>query len=889
MKNQKKYKFFLTSLIGLVLSLQFSVQLFSQNLDTLSFSSPLEDSIQASSTGVPAMANDSISDTLTLSKVGVKISPDAVTDIVEYSAVDSIYFDLDRKEIHMYNESKVHYTDIDLSSAYIGVNLDKSELTATGLPDSTGKVANTPDFKSGETGFLCEEMRYNFKSKKGVVQTIKTSDEQGTLIAKKVKKFADNSANLRNGSYSTCDLDHPHFALKFKKAMQIPDDKIVTGPAYMEIEGLPLPIVLPFGYFPDNKKHKSGIKIPTYGESPTRGFFFQNGGFYWYINDYMDLTLTGDIYTLGSWALRPQFRYKKRYKYTGNIDIGYAVNVIGQEGEPDYGRRPDFSIKWKHSQDAKARPNSRFSANVNIKTSGFNKYNTKSTAEYLNNSFQSSITYSTTIAKRFRITLSGNHSQNTKTKIMTLTLPNFSMSMDQVYPFRRKEPSGKLRWYENIGLTYSLNVQGKFQTYDSLFLTPQMWEDFKNGAQHNIKLNGGSIKVLKYLKWTNSASYTEKWYSKKYKQLWQNNPIYNYSIIDGMMVLDSTIANGDVIQDPISGFYAVREFNASSSLNTTIYGMYSFRKGPVNAIRHVINPSISLSYHPDFTSDYWGYYDSYYDEKNLEILYYLYEGNPFGGKPGGKSGSVSFGLSQNLEMKVRSKKDTITGTKKIKLIENLRLGTSYNMAKDSIRWSLLSVSGNTRLFERLNLTYSGKFDPYAVDTAGAQINTFQWTINKKLLRPENHNWRIGLDYRMDSKMFQSKDKDKKKKHNSSLPTWNISFKYNLTYGQEIIYKGFYWNYDITKEPSITHTIGINGNYSPSPLWKVDFRTNFDLEAEKIAFTEIGIYRDLHCWEMSFKWIPMGTRKSYMFTIKIKSPMLQDVKYEMRDDFRDNGL
>jgi lipopolysaccharide assembly outer membrane protein LptD (OstA) len=825
---------------------------------------------------------DSLSpDSLSVQRDSVRLSPDAIKDIVDFSATDSVYIDLDTKMVYMFREAKVHYTDIDLSSGYIEVDLEKNELLARGIPDSTGKIAGNPDFKSGETGFVSKEMHYNFKTKKGVVENIKTSDDQGTILAQRVKKYEDNSANLLNGSYSTCELDHPHFALKFKKARQIPDDKIVTGPAYLEVEGLPLPLVLPFGYFPNNKKHKSGIIIPTYGESPTLGFFFKGGGFYWYINEYMDIKLTGDIYTLGSWAINPVFRYKKRYSYNGNLRLGYAVNIIGEKGEPDYKKHPDFSIQWTHSQDPKANPNGRFSANVNIRTSGFNKYNSNNTDNYLKSSFQSSINYSTTIAKRFRLSISANHMQNMQTKQMTITLPNLNLSMDKFFPFRQKERTGKIRWFENIGLTYSMNAQGKVTSYDSLFLSPAMWENYQKGARHKVTLDFGTIKLLKYIKWTNSANYNENWYPEKTLYRWNDT--------------STVVGSGgylDTISD-VSGFYSQRDFSASSSINTTIYGMYVFSKGPVKALRHVVTPSVSLRYHPDFTTDFWGYYAHYVDSAGKEKQYYLYDNQLFASNPGMESGNINISISQNLEMKVRSREDTISGMKKIKLIDNLRVSTSYDMAKDSLNWSGLNVSANTKLFKRITLTYSGNFDPYAVDTTGARINVFQWELDKQLLRPLKHQWKMGFNYRLDQGLFSSKkektNNDKKAKSGQSLLKWNMSINYNIAYTQVLKYYRNSRDYMITKEPELIHAIDLSGNFVPSPNWKVDFRTNFDLENEQITYTEIGVYRDLHCWEMSFKWVPSGYRKSYMFSIRIKASMLKDIKWEKKSDFRDNGF
>ncbi len=827
------------------------------------------------------------------------ISTNAIESTVEYKAEDSIRIDLTTKKVFMYKNDEINYQDINLKADYVEIEFTTSEVYATGSEDSLGNPVGRPVFTMGDNSFESESMRYNYETKKGLVEKVITEDAEGYLHGDVVKKMPNDVTNVYHGSYTTCELEHPHFAFEFNKAKVIPENKIVTGPAYMVIEDVPTPLVIPFGLFPNKKGQRSGIVIPTWGESTNRGFYFENGGYYFGISDYLDFKLVGDIYTLGSWAVKPSMNYRKRYKFNGYLSASYADNKLGEEGTENFQRTKSFSIKWQHSQDPKARPRSKFSANVNILSSQHNKFNPVSSNEYLRNTFQSSVSYSTNFASKYFLNLSLNHSQNTITREISLSLPTVSFNVNRFYPFRAKKMVGKLKWYENISVNYNMAADNRIDTYDSLLFDQDIVDKMRNGIKHNVSISSGSIKLLKHLVWSNSINYTERWYSQQHVKSWRNDTLY----------LDEGPIDGYVGTDTIYGFNAVRDFNFSTSLSTTAYGMFSYKKGPVKAIRHVLRPSIGFSMRPDFSTPGWGYYRYYINENGEREKYSLYDGFIYGTAPEGRSGALSFRLSNNLEMKVRSRNDTVTGTKKIVLIEDLSIGTGYDFARDSLNLNKLTVSGRTTLFKQLQVNYSSSFDPYVLDSNGRRLNKFEWNENKRLFRPENHSWRLGISWRLSSETF---GKNKKKSPEADEPRessagtaqeladvnqnlegyvdWNIPWSLNLSYDFNYTltykYQNGYWNYDISKDKKLIQTLSFSGDINITPKWKFGFRSGYNFETGELTYTSVDVYRDLHCWEMRFNWIPYGFRQSWNFSINIKSALLQDLKLDKKKDFRD---
>ena len=809
---------------------------------------------------------------------------------VEYKSADSLFFDLINNKTYLFYNAEIQYQNINLKADYIEIDFSTNTLFASGLPDSAGVIKGTPIFTEGLQSFMSNTMSYNFDTKRGFIKDVITQEGDGFLHGKAVKKMEDDITNVRHGSYTTCNLDCPHFEFRYQKAKVIPSDKIVTGPVYLVIEDVPLPLAIPFGFFPNKKGQTSGILIPTYGESDNRGFYFENGGYYWGISDYMELYIRGDIYTRGSWAVKPSLNYRKRYKYNGAMHLSYANNVLGEEGTPTFRKSKDFSIRWNHNQDPKAHPTRRLSASVNIQSSKFNQFNPVSTENFLSNTFTSSVSYQKSFSGKYFLNVSATHSQNTLNNSVTMTLPDVSFNVTRFYPFRRKTRVGALRWYEDISVNYTMNARNQVNTIDSLMFRPETLQNFRNGVKHSIPVSS-NIKVLKHFNLTNTLNFTERWYTERIERKW----------IDSDLDDEGNPLPGYVDRDTLSGFYGVRDFSYNASLNTTLYGMMQFKRGPLRAVRHVVNPSVGFSFRPDFGSEFWNYYGVVQtDTAGRTQRYSFYQGATYGVPPDGRSGSLNFGLSNNLEIKVRSKKDTLTGVRKVKVIDNLSISSAYDIARDSLRWSDLSVSGRTTLFRNLQIQYSGRWSPYALDSLGQRINTFLWETDRKLLRRENTTWNFSMRYSVNSNTFAGKGKTKGDGRSSDFGTedelaevlmypehfidwdqpWSLSIDYSLRLTNQ------YKPREDTYDKQTIQSLNFSGDINITPKWKVGFRSGYDFVNNKFTYTSFNFYRDLHCWEMRFNWIPAGGMKSWNFQINVKSPMLQDLKLTRKKDFRD---
>lgn len=816
----------------------------------------------------------------------------ALENKVVYHSSDSLYFDLARNKSFLFVNAEIQYGDINLKAHYIEIDFASNTLFASGLPDSTGKMHGTPVFAQGAQSFVANTMSYNFNTKRGYIREVITQEGEGFLHGQAVKKMEDDITNVGVGSYTTCNLDCPHFEFQFQKAKVIPGEKIITGPVFFVIEGVPLPLAIPFGYFPNKKGQTSGIKIPSYGDANTRGFYLENGGYYWGISDYLELYILGDIYSRGSWALKPDLNYRKRYKYNGRLNLNYAINITGDEGTPTFEKRKDFAIRWNHSQDPKAHPTQKFSANVNVQSSKFNRFNPVSTQNFLSNTFQSSISYQRSFAGKYFLNLSATHSQNTLNNSVTMTLPELSFNATRFYPFRRKTRVGALRWYEDISVNYTMNARNQVTALDSLLFRPETLNDFRNGMKHTIPVTS-NLKVLKHFNLSNSMNFTERWYSQRIEKRW----------VDDELDDEGNLKPGAVKNDTLSGFYGVRDFTYQASINTTVYGMMQFKKGYLRAVRHVVNPSVGFSFRPDFGSEYWDYWNNVQiDTAGRTQRYSYYQNSIYGTPPDGKSGSLNFSLSNNLEVKVRSKRDTVTGTRKVKLIESLSINGSYDLARDSLRWSSLNVSGRTTLFKNLQIQYTGRWSPYAIDSLGRMINKFVWDVDRRILRRENTSWNFSMRYSINSSTFGSKTQASTSQATSTDESgseeemaeimmnpdefidwnqpWNFSMDYSLRLSSQFSVQNDKF------ETQTVQSLNFNGDISLTQKWKIGFRSGYDFVSNKFTYTSFNFYRDLHCWEMRFNWIPTGTMKSWNFQINVKSPMLQDLKLTRKKDFRD---
>jgi lipopolysaccharide assembly outer membrane protein LptD (OstA) len=803
---------------------------------------------------------------------------------VEYSAKDSLRFDIKDQKVFLYKEADIKYEKIGLKSGYVEINFPLKTVYATGIKDSVGKEIQVPEFTEGTQKFKSKVITYNYDTKRGYIQNVFTKQDEGYLHGTIVKKMENNITYLKDGWYTTCDREEdPHYEFKFGKAKVIPGKEIITGPAYLMIAGVPVPLGIPFGYFPSKSGRHSGIMMPAYGESNSQGFFLTGGGYYWAMNKYVDLYLLGDIYSRGSWAVNPKMKYIYRYHYSGAFDIKYGVSRTGAADSPDFSKSTDFHIQWSHAQDAKARPHSTFSASVNIISENFNKTNAiTSVPSYLSNTFQSSINYTTNWNDNYNLTINISHSQNTLNKTIDITGPSLSFGVNQFYPFRKKNHVGKLRWYENISTKYSLDASNQYSTTDSLIFKKKWWNGLKYGIKHSVPISA-TFHILKYFNWTNSITLNDKMYFSTIRKRYV--PLANQVNHKDTLLIDT-------VRQFANGF----DGSASTSLNTRLYGMYQFKHGPIVAIRHMVSPTISFTYSPNFGSAAWGYsrYATNDTNKNPQ-KYSIFEQGLYGGPALQKSGLLAFSISNNLEMKVKSKKDTVTGTKKIVLIENLTLNETYDITKDTNRWSNFTIQGYTTLFKNLRVTYGGAWDPYVRDTSGRDTRKTELEVNHRLLRLDNTLWDLGLSYSLSS------DKSKKKKTTTKgseqerkdindnydyyvdfdIP-WKFSLAYKFTY-QKVPEK---FIGEIRRIGSITQTLGFNGELNITPKWKVTMTSGWDFTNGQLSFTSIDLYRDLHCWEMRFGWIPKGAQQSWNFSINVKASVLQDLKLDKKKDFRD---
>lgn len=797
-------------------------------------------------------------------------------DRVNYSSKDSITIDLSLKKVFLYNESKIKYQGIELESGEMSINFKTKSLSAQGIMDSNNNMVQYPIFKEKGTEYRSTNIDYNFDTKKGYIKGVFTKEGEGYLHGEKVKKVDDKTMYISHGKFTTCDLDHPHFSINFSKAKAITQDKIITGPAWFSIMDIPLPLGIPFGYFPFTSTKQSGLLIPTYGYAQNRGYYLRNLGWYFAINDYVDLIAQGDIYTNLSWAVNLRSNYVKRYKYRGNLELRFEENKTGIKNTPSFSSSTDFKLRWTHQQDAKSNPNSNFSANVNLVSRSFNQY-AVNVSDYFNNTTTSSIAYSRKLGKKFNLTANLGESYNINTGSINLDLPSITLSSSQFYPFRKKQSKGKQSWYENISFTYRTSLVNNINTIDSLLFTQEVFRNMKNGMSHSIPIQS-SVKILKHFNWTNSINYNERWYL--------NSTIKQYNPITDL-----------VDKDTVFGFISNRDVSFNTSLTTRLYGMFAFKKGYIKALRHVINPSLSMNFTPDFSDPSLGFYNFYLDKLGNKVFYSKTEDGMFGSPPRGKSGIVSFNLGNNLEMKVGSKKDSIKNERKIVLLESFNISTGYDLAKDSVNWQPLRITARTTLFQRLVINYSASYTPYVINQSGQLTNEFLYNKEKILFKNQNSQWDLNLNWQLNSK-----------KSNTQTSTDNISpteqtyspfanpnevFGYNVDFtipwslnlGLNFSRLSSYIVALANYQTNLSSVLSAKGDINLTNKWKIGFTSGYDFINKDFTYTSIDFYRDLHCWEMRMNWIPFGPRAGWNFTIAVKASMLQDLKYEMRDDFR----
>ncbi len=829
-----------------------------------------------------------------------------LTDKIRYKAKDYVKMSQSEKKIYLYNEAEVYYEDTELKAGIIIIDYTTNEVYAGRIKDSTGNLIQDPYFKQGNNIIEPDSIKFNFNTKKALIWNSKSEQGLGgggmNVFASLTKKENDSVYFLKEGKLTTSkDVLNPEYYIRIRKAKFVPGKKVIAGFSNMYIADVPTPIAVPFAYFPMSDSRTSGLIFPTFGEVNDRGYFIQNGGYYFVLSPYFDLAVLGDFYTNGSYGFRTESNYRKRYKYNGRLNFRYENQVNSQKGFSDYSRGTQYNIQWSHSQDSKASPNSNFSASVNLGSSKYYKesLNQLNTPNHLNNTLSSSISYSKTFPAypSINLSLTANHSQNTNTEKIDMTLPALRASMERIFPFAPKNGSKK-GILQNINFQYSLTADNKYSTDDDNFFSAKMFEEARTGVRHDIPIST-NFKVLKYLSVSVGGSYNDVWAFKTIKK-------NNY-----------TEENGVVI-DTLQGFDRFNKYNYSASIGTTLYGTFNFEKEGRNlkAIRHTVRPSISWGYNPSFEDTY----EEYLDKNGDMVRYSPFEGGLYGVPSLNKSNSLGFSLSNSLEAKV-AKRDS-TGleidTKKVMLLNSLNFSSSYNMEADSLKLAPIRMSGGTSILDnKMSINFGATLDPYAIDNNGTRINTFNIDNGGSLVRLSSAN--ANVSYSISSKLFEKdgkkesgkdnnsasggrnddlfgrandfsdsrnfseNDKDKDKKtddvenpHYGAKIPWDIRFAYAVTYSNG------------KRQGEISNnSLMFSGNIELSPRWKVGVSSGYDFKNSGFTYTQLRFERDLKSWRLNFNWVPFSTRASWYFFVGIKSSVLSDIKWENRSEPRRN--
>jgi len=849
---------------------------------------------------------------------GKKEQKDAIDAPVFYECTDSMVWSRNGNA-YLYGAGKVRYDKIELTANVIKMNMDSSVVYATGSIDTAGMSVGLPVFTDSGTPYESDQIRYNFKSKKGYINNVYTQQGDGFIMGGKAKKDSAGIFYSQDGMYTTCDAEHPHFYVKLTRAKVRPKKDVVSGPLYLVVEDVPLPLALPFGYFPFTSSYSSGIIMPTFGDETERGFYLRDGGYYFAISDKMDLRLTGEIFTKGSWGLGASSTYALRYRFSGSFDFSYLVTKNGEKGLPDYAVGKNFRLQWSHRQDPKFRPNSNFSASVNLATSSYERSNLSSLYNPVLNS-QSMRTSSVSYSRSFpgiglTVSATMNVSQNMQDSTLSLTLPNLNVSLSKKYPFKRKKRMGEERWYEKISLSYSGQLSNSIRTKEDKVLKSNIIKDWRNGVKHNIPVSA-TFQLFDFINITPSFNYTERWYFQRVNQEWD-------------------YAANKVARDTVYGFNRVYNYNLSLSANTTLYGFYQpagfMKNSRVQAVRHVFKPSVSFSYAPDFGAERYGYYETYVytDEKGeaRTVEYSPYQGSLYGIPSRGKTGSVSLSVSNNVEMKWRTKSDSI---RKISIIDELGASISYNLAAKSRPWSNLSTRLRLKLTKNYTFSFNATWATYAytfndrgqvvvgdrTEWSYGRFGRFQgmsqnlsYTFNNKTLT-KIKNWFKGGDDEEEGNVVEDIPEEEKldgKKKSSSLRSanadkaknadvdedgympfkfpWNFTVSYGITMSEntagKINVKTMRYPYKFTQNMNFSGNIGISDN------WRINFTSGYNFEYKKLTTTTVHISRDLHCFEMSCG-IVLSPYTSFNFSFRATSQMLADaLKWDKRSGVSSN--
>lgn len=811
---------------------------------------------------------------------------------VQYNAVDSIVYDIKGKKIYMYNGARVAQEKMSIIASQIIFDQSAHLVEASYTSDTSGRIKGRPIFTEADRQFQSDEIVYNFDTQKGRIKQMVTKEGEGYLQGKQVKKNERNEMFIHGAHYTTCSLEHPHFKIAVDKVKVIPNDLIVSGPAQLIIEDVPTPLVVPFGIFPITKGQRSGLLLPSYGYAPSRGYFFDGMGYYFALSKYADLELRADISTNLSWRLTSTTIYRKRYRYSGSMGFAYGIINQGNKFQTDFKQNKNFSVRWSHNQDAKASRSRTFSAAVNFGSIAYNKEYSFTNNSVLTNTLSSSINYRLSPQNSpVSLTVGMRLDQNTNTSIINATLPGINVAVNRIMPFARKVPSATPKWYEKIGIAYGADAEANVSLPDTILWSENWLNRVRYGVRQTANITT-DIKLLKYLNLQPRFAYNEYWYMKTTQKVWV--PYYT--------VVDSITAEGEATSDTIpphletlsvNGFKRGMDFNAGINLSTRLYGTFLFKRGKLKGIRHEFSPTLGFSYRPDFAAPAWNYYKTVQkDIAGKTQQYSIFENTTYGGPSSGSQANINYGLNNILQIKVFSKKDTSAKQeRKIPIFDRLYFGGNYNFLADSMRWSTVSFNGTTNIGGRLNVTFSGTLDPYAIDDNGRRVNQSQWKADKQPLRLAAFNFTLPIVL-SSSKLFQKdpnentqntpREQEDIKNNREEFIDFNIPWNLSLDYTLSLKFTR-HAGRDTTL---VTQTLNLRGDVNLTQKWKVAFDSGYDFAKKAISRTTFNIYRDLHCWYFSLNISPIGDYKSYFFTIGVKASMLQDLKLIRRRYWRD---
>ncbi len=817
---------------------------------------------------------------------------------ISYTAKDSIASDVDAGTVELFNEVHLVFGETKLDAGYAKIFWEDGVVVARGIENERGELEQQPVFEDGGKTFYLSEIKYNWTTEKAKIKSVLTQEGENYLNGEAVKKVDSNTLFMAGTGFTTCSHEEPHFQIKTNKSKVELGERIITGPAHFEFFGIPTPLVIPYGYFPTNleKPSISGLLMPSFQNSPTQGVGIVNGGWYFPINDFMDLELRGDLYLRGSWALQATTNYRKRYRYNGNFSYQYRYQRRGLpifEPFGGYDITKNFSIRWTHRQDAKAHPSRQFNASVNLQNPNFFKNSANpedllnGTMSTTNNTMNSSITYNQRFG-RANLTVSGNHTQNNGSQSFTTNLPKASFNVPRFFPLKTND--GKSQWYDKLGMNYSSVAEGRLKgnlgtisaKLDSLAgydMNDVLREYGQYGVKHTTSLSTNT-KLLKYFTFSPSANYTERWYFQQ----------YDYTFDPAL--------NKGVLTDTISGFTAVRDFGMNASLNTKIYGTFLFSKGPVKAVRHMITPRATFNFRPDFGTEQWNYYQNFTDTLGNSLYYNRYNGFLYGSPGRGSNGVITFAIDNNLEAKIIDRRDTTGATKKVKILERFNLNTNYNLAsQDGFNWNVVRLTAASSLFnQKLRLTYQGQFDPYGYDASGERISTLAYKLHAAPLIHRTSQFSASTQLKSSRK--SSREPVAMERRGGTFTTgdinyyqypdlvtlrsdWNVSLNYDLRLLTKVTEGAEGASGPIFQNEFAAHSISISGAYRPTDNWSLNYRTGIDIAQRTAGFTSINATRDLHCWEMKISWVPFGSTRSYMIGINLKNQQFRQVKTQRR--------